>query len=97
MLVYLGRLLSARRRPLGVRYLSKAESAPAWRDGWLLAVDPQGASFASREHGGEVECLPWGSIGGIRIAEQAPAAGADADAESAERPAFFRAGAEEDG
>jgi hypothetical protein len=82
LLSYLGRLLSARRRPLRVRYLSKAEGEPAWRDGWLLALDNFGASFSAGEHGGDVECLPWGSIGGIRIAgEQAP---------GVDRPAFFQ-------
>jgi len=86
MLTWLGRLLSARRRPLRVSFLSKAEGAPAWREGWLLAIDGQGASFAAREDGGEVECLPWGSIGGIRVAEDA-AGGTAGDA--GERPALF--------
>jgi hypothetical protein len=88
MLAYLGRMLSARRQPLRVRYLNRAEGAPAWRDGWLVAVDAHGASFAASEGGGDVECLPWGSIGGIRVA-----AGAEADAGAADaaedRPAFF--------
>lgn len=87
MLTWLGRMLSARRRPLRVTFLSKAESDPVWREGWLISVDTQGASFASRAHGGDVECLPWGSIGSIRIGERD--ADEEADAETEARPAFF--------
>ena len=85
MLAWLGRMLSTRRQPLRVTYLSKAEPDTAWREGWLISVDSQGGCFASQPHGGEVECLPWGSIGGIRVAEDTAGAGGDAD----ERPAFF--------
>src|SRR4051812_45323695 len=69
MLNYLGRILSARRTPLAVRYLTTAEREPIWREGLLLAIDPQGASFATSENGTIVECLPWGSIASIRIDE----------------------------
>ncbi|MHA4835897.1 hypothetical protein [Sphingopyxis sp. MSC1_008] len=69
MLQYLGRLLTSRRSdPPRVRYLSKAEAEPAWRDGHLLAVDPQGATFETRIGGEPVaECLPWGSIGAVHV------------------------------
>jgi hypothetical protein len=87
MLGYLGRLLSARRRPFRVRYLDKAEGTPAWREGWLLALDNFGACFSAGEQGGDVDCLPWGSIGGIRIAAEA-----EADSGAGARPAFFRQG-----
>ena len=68
MLQFLGRLLAKGcQNPPQVRYLTKAESEPVWRDGKLLAVDPQGATFATiidRVH--VAECLPWGSIGAVR-------------------------------
>lgn len=68
MLQFLGRLLAAdRRNPPRVRYLSKAESEPVWRDGKLLSVDPQGATFATTiDEGSVAESLPWGSIGAVR-------------------------------
>lgn len=68
MLQFLGRLLTAdRRNPPQVRYLSKAEGEPVWREGKLLAVDPQGATFATIvDRHSVAECLPWGSIGAIR-------------------------------
>jgi hypothetical protein len=68
MLQFLGRLLAAdRHNPPQVRYLSKAESEPVWRDGKLLAVDPQGATFATViDQASVAECLPWGSISAIR-------------------------------
>ncbi len=69
MLQFLGRLLAAdRHNPPPVRYLSKAESEPVWRDGKLLAADPQGATFATIVDRRRIaECLPWGSIGAIRV------------------------------
>jgi hypothetical protein len=69
MLRYLGNLLTrSPAHPVAVSYLSKAEGEPVWRDGHLVSVDPQGACFAMRD-GEEIvaECLPWGSIGAIRI------------------------------
>jgi len=69
MLQYLGRLLASdRAHPPHVRYLSKAEAEPVWRDGRLLAVDPQGATFETDLDGGRVaECLPWGSVGAVQV------------------------------
>ena len=46
MLQFLGRLLTSNRgAPPSVRYLNKAEADAIWREGRLLAVDPQGATF----------------------------------------------------
>lgn len=69
MLQFLGRLLTSDRgRPPSVRYLNKAEADAVWRDGRLLAVDPQGATFEIVVSGVPVaECLPWGSIGAVCI------------------------------
>ena len=69
MLQYLGRLLGAdRNNPPPVAYLSKAEGEPVWRTGRLLSVDPQGATFETEIDGARAaECLPWGSIGGVRV------------------------------
>lgn len=69
MLTYLGRLLlNARKCPVRVRFLSKAEGEPKWQEGVLLSVDPHGACFAC-EFGDKpvAECLPWGSIAAIRV------------------------------
>jgi len=69
MLQFLGRLLSNDRAgPPSVRYLNKAEADTVWRDGRLLAVDPQGATFETIVSGAAVaECLPWGSIGAVCV------------------------------
>lgn len=69
MLQYLGRLLSAdRTNPPPVSYLNKAEPDASWRPGRLLAVDPQGATFETEIDGMRTaECLPWGSIGAVRV------------------------------
>lgn len=69
MLQFLGRLLiSAGARPQHVRYLTKAEAEPVWREGRLLAVDPQGATFETQLVDGlVVECLPWGSVGAVQL------------------------------
>jgi hypothetical protein len=69
MLQFLGRLLARDlQHPPRVDYLSKAESELVWREGRLLAVDPQGATFAAAIDGETVaECLPWGSIGAVRV------------------------------
>jgi hypothetical protein len=69
MLQYLGRLLTGGRAdPPRVRYLSRAEAEPAWREGRLLAIDPQGATFETRIGDDHVaECLPWGSIGAVQV------------------------------
>lgn len=69
MLQFLGRLLmSAGTQPQRVRYLTKAEADPVWREGRLLAVDPQGATFETQLVDGLfVECLPWGSIGAVQL------------------------------
>ena len=74
MIQYLGRLLARTRGPFAVSYLSKAEGEPAWRDGRLLSIDPQGACFETGEGPAAfIECLPWGSIGAVRIRTVAPA------------------------
>ena len=69
MLQFLGRLLTSERgKPLNVRYLNKAEADPVWRDGHLLAIDPQGATFETVVSGVPVaECLPWGSFGAVCV------------------------------
>lgn len=69
MLQFLGRLLGKdRHNPPRVSYLSKAEGEPVWREGRLLSVDPQGATFETMIDRRRVaECLPWGSIGAVRI------------------------------
>lgn len=69
MLQFLGRLLSSdRRQPPSVRYLNKAEADTVWREGCLLPVDPQGATFETIVGGAPVaECLPWGSIGAVCV------------------------------
>jgi hypothetical protein len=69
MIRYLGNLLTrSPAQPVTVSYLSKAEGDPVWRDGHLVSVDPQGACFETRD-GDQLfaECLPWGSIGVIRV------------------------------
>jgi hypothetical protein len=91
MLAYLGRLLRAGRQPVRVRYLSKANGTPEWKEGWLLAVDTQGAAFGIDPQQGAVECLPWGSIGGLTIT---PGAGAGDEQTEQDAPAFFRNGAQ---
>lgn len=74
MLQFLGRLLVRHGDGVAVRYLSKAEADVVWRDGRLLAIDPQGLVFeTSAEDGGQLtECLPWGSIGAVRLAGPRP-------------------------
>lgn len=69
MLQYLGRLISADRgNPPPAAYLSKAEGEPVWRTGRLIAIDPQGAAFETEIDGKRAcECLPWGSIGAVRV------------------------------
>lgn len=69
MLQFLGRLLGNQPHdPPKVGYLSKAEAEPAWREGRLLAVDPQGATFETMiDRRVVAECLPWGSIGAVRV------------------------------
>lgn len=69
MIRLLGRLLTeARDAPVRVSYLSKAEE-PAWRNGHLVSIDPQGACFEWVDGDIDVvECLPWGMIGAIRLA-----------------------------
>ncbi len=69
MLQFLGRLLSADRADgTRIAYLSKAEAEPVWRTGRLLSVDPQGATFETEIDGARAaECLPWGSIGAVRV------------------------------
>jgi hypothetical protein len=69
MLQYLGRLLACHAGGIPVRYLSKAEADPIWKDGVLLAVDPQGLVFETADAGQRLaECLPWASVGSIRVA-----------------------------
>lgn len=77
MLQFLGRMLSRDRGRLpSVRYLNKAEADTVWRDGRLLAVDPQGATFETVLDGAIVaECLPWGSIGAVCVPLQAETSG----------------------
>ena len=74
MLQFLGRLLAGdRAHPPLVRYLSRAEAEPEWREGRLMALDPQGAAFETRIDGRPVaECLPWGSIAAIHVPFSAP-------------------------
>lgn len=69
MLQLLGRLLMrAQGGGLPVRYLSKAEGDPVWRDGSLVSIDTQGACFERAGDAGRlVECLPWGSIAAVEI------------------------------
>lgn len=73
MLTYLGRRLArSGKRPVFVTYLSKAEGEPVWRKGRLLSIDAQGACFETQQEELIIaECLPWGSIGGIRIGTSA--------------------------
>lgn len=70
MLQYLGRLLAAHPdRTPSLRYLSKAEGDLVWREGRLIAIDPQGVVFQARIDGDVVaECLPWGSIAAVQVA-----------------------------
>jgi hypothetical protein len=69
MIAYLGRRLARTRDGrITVRYLSKAEGDAVWKRGVLLSIDPQGACFATQEEADQIaECLPWGSIGAIRV------------------------------
>lgn len=69
MIVYLGRMLAAAQNaPVQVQYLARLDAQPAWIDGQLLAIDPQGACFArGQDDQVVVDCLPWGSIAGIRV------------------------------
>ncbi|MBE1526892.1 hypothetical protein GGC65_001348 [Sphingopyxis sp. OAS728] len=79
MLQFLGRLLTS--EPPKVRYLNKAEADTIWRDGRLLAVDPQGATFETVVSGVPVaECLPWGSIGAVCVPLKSDATNAAAEA-----------------
>lgn len=77
MLQFLGRLLTSNRgAPPSVRYLNKAEANAIWREGRLLAVDPQGATFETVVSGVPVaECLPWGSIGAVCVPLKTDASG----------------------
>ncbi len=69
MLQLLGRLLMrAQGAALPVRYLSKAEGDPVWREGSLVSIDTQGACFERSDTTGSlIECLPWGSIAAVEI------------------------------
>lgn len=68
MLPYLGRLLALYSGGVPVRYLSKAEADAAWKDGILLAIDPQGLVFETADERQRIaECLPWASVGAIRV------------------------------
>lgn len=69
MLQYLGRLLALHSAGIAVHYLSKTEDDTCWKDGLLVAIDPQGLVLETCEDRRRVaECLPWASLGALRIA-----------------------------
>lgn len=54
MLQFLGRLLARYNEGVPVRYLSEAEADAVWRDGRLLAIDPQGLVFEAKSESAQL-------------------------------------------
>lgn len=69
MLQYLGRLLARFPGGVMVRYLSKSEAEARWKEGKLVAIDPQGLVFETANGSAPIaDCLPWASVGAVHVA-----------------------------